>query len=57
MYCISSINLLIELPIVYFFLVEKTQNKRWLLISILLSNIVTTVLAAAVERIFCRGSW
>lgn len=51
------LTILIELPIVYFFLVEKTQNKRWMLISILLSNVITTALTAAVERIFCRGSW
>ena len=50
-------TLVVELPIVYFALKKSTPNAKKLLYSIIGSNILTTVLTAIVERVFCSGSW
>ncbi len=50
------ITIVIELPFVYLFL--RKDCAKWKLIkSIILSNVITTLLTAIAERIFCRGSW
>lgn len=55
LFCIVTI--LIEFPIVYFsFRKNETSNKRFIF-TIVISNIVTTVLVAIIERIFCIGRW
>lgn len=51
------ITLLVETPIVYLFLREKTPNKKILFIVIISANIITTLITFAVERIFCNGQW
>ena len=47
----------VELPIVYFLLRKYSLNRKNLLISIILSNTVTTLLVAVCERIICVGRW
>lgn len=51
------ITILIELPIVYCCLKKNAGSRKWFVITILVSNVVTTVLVAIVERIFCVGQW
>ena len=51
------LTIAVELPIVYFLLRKDSMNKKNLLISILLSNIVTTLLVAVCERMICVGQW
>lgn len=51
------LTIAVELPIVYFLLRKDSVNRKNLLISILLSNIVTTLLVAVCERIICIGQW
>ena len=50
-------TIVIELPIVYFGLREKTDNKEKLRKIIIGTNIVTTIMVALVERMFCQGHW
>ncbi len=49
------LTLLFELPIVYGTLRKDTDNKRRLMLTLILSNTLTTLLVAACERIFCSG--
>lgn len=51
------LTILIELPVVYAFLVTKTESKIRLIYSIVLSNIITTALTYGIEKIFCHGTW
>ncbi|HQE65619.1 MAG TPA: hypothetical protein PLE05_02180 [Bacillota bacterium] len=51
------LTIAVELPIVYFLLRKDSVNRKTLLVSILLSNIVTTLLVAVCERIICVGQW
>ena len=51
------LTLVAEVPIVYISLRNIVTNRRRLLISIITVNVVTTIMVAAIERIFCRGSW
>jgi hypothetical protein len=51
------LTIAVELPIVYFLLKKESANRKNLLISILLSNTVTTLLVAVCERIICVGRW
>lgn len=51
------LTIAVELPIVYFLLKKESANRKNLLISILLSNTVTTLLVAVCERIICVGQW
>jgi len=46
-----------ELPIVYFSLRKETENKDFLLITIIGINILTTIIVAIVERTLCYGQW
>ena len=50
-------TLVAELPVVYFSLKGKTENKKALAISVVVINILTTVAVALTERIICRGQW
>jgi len=51
------LTLAAEVPIVYISLRNIVTNRKKLLISIITVNVVTTIMVAAIERIFCRGSW
>lgn len=51
------LTVIVELPVVYIFLREKSASKRNLFLSILLSNTATTLLVAVLERIICIGRW
>jgi len=51
------LTIIVELPIVYFMLRKDSSNKINLLSSIIVFNIVTTVLVAVSERILCIGQW
>ena len=50
-------TLAVELPLVYFSLRKDAGNKRKLLLAIVGANVVTTVLTAVAERVFCAGTW
>lgn len=50
-------TILIELPVIYFLLEKNTLNKKNLIISIIFSNVVTTLAVAVVERMVCIGHW
>lgn len=51
------LTLIVELPIVYFLLKKEAKGKWGLMISILTSNIITTILVALCERQICIGRW
>lgn len=51
------LTLIIELPIVYFILNKYVKDNKRLVISILSSNIITTLLVAICERQICIGRW
>ena len=51
------LTVVIELPLVYFLLKDHTTTKKSLFVSILLSNIATTVIVAGLERLICIGRW
>ncbi len=51
------LTLVSEVPIVYNALKKKVENKDKLLKFVFVSNVVTTVVVAILERVFCRGSW
>ena len=54
-FCIATI--LIELPIVYFSLRKNVVSIKNFVITVIVSNIVTTILVAIIERLFCVGNW
>ncbi|HEX3017861.1 MAG TPA: hypothetical protein VHP31_08425 [Caproicibacter sp.] len=51
------ITIAVELPVVYNTLKKDVTSKRKLLLTIIIANVVTTVIVACFERIFCRGTW
>lgn len=51
------LTLIIEMPVVYLFLRKDAENRKKLILSVLLSNIITTALVALTERLICYGSW
>ena len=55
LFCLVTI--LIELPVVYFALRKHAPSRKRFVITIIFSNIVTTILVALAERIFCVGRW
>lgn len=46
-----------ELPVVYFSLRKKTNDKKALAVTVMAINVVTTVAVALTERLICRGQW
>ena len=50
-------TLVVEYLIVYNCLKRFTTNKRTLAFTILGSNLITTIITAVAERVFCRGQW
>lgn len=55
LFCMATV--FIELPIVYYSLRKHTASKTAFIFTIVGSNIVTTILVAIVERLFCVGQW
>lgn len=52
------ITILVELPIEYRLLRgDAGERQKPLLYAVIGSNVLTTVMVAVVERIFCRGHW
>ncbi len=51
------ITLIIEVPFMYLLLRKNTDNKNKLIKYIILSNVITTVIVAVIERIICNGQW
>jgi glucose-6-phosphate-specific signal transduction histidine kinase len=51
------VTLLVEFPLVYFMLKKDSDNHKRLMISIVVSNIITTLAIAVVERTFFYGIW
>lgn len=51
------LTVIIELPVVYLLLRKESGSRKWLAGSILVSNIVTTLAVAIIERLACIGSW
>jgi len=49
------ITLIVEIPIVYAVLNNRTGNRKKLLTTIILVNIATTLLVLMIERILCIG--
>ena len=50
-------TLVVEIPVVYFFLKKKAEDKRNLILTAVGANVFTTVVVAVVERVICRGRW
>lgn len=51
------LTIIVELPTVYLLLRKNTKNEMNLILSILISNIITTLLVAICERLICIGQW
>ena len=51
------LTLIAEIPVVYISLRGVVENKKKLVISIVIVNVITTVMVAVIERIVCEGSW
>lgn len=51
------LTILIELPFVYFMLKKNTASKKALVVTVILSNVITTALVAFTERLICYGQW
>lgn len=51
------LTVVVELPVVYYFLSKETVNKKQLAQAIVLSNVITTLLVAVLERMICIGRW
>lgn len=50
-------TLIVEVPVVYLALRKNCGSQKVLILSILSGNTVTTLFAAAMERIICRGTY
>ena len=55
LFCLVTI--FIEFPIVFFSLKKNALSNKKLIITIVISNIITTILVAVIERVFCVGMW
>lgn len=55
LFCIATI--VIELPVLYVTLKKDALSNKKLLSTIVVSNIITTVLVAIIERTICVGNW
>lgn len=51
------LTVIVELPVVYFWLRKGCDNKKKLAFCVVVANIITTAMVAAVERILCQGHW
>lgn len=55
--CFLIMTIAVELPIVYFGLKKRSDNTKKLKGIIVLANVITTIMVAVVERLFCQGHW
>lgn len=55
LYC--GMTILVELPVLYSLLKKDVADTKRLLLTILAVNIVTTLIVACFERVFCTGHW
>lgn len=51
------LTLVVEVPMVYVYLHKLSQNRRVLLTTIILLNVITTILVAGLERTILKGQW
>ena len=51
------ITVIVELPVAFFSLRKHAERKGSLLLTAACANLVTTLLTAAAERLFCYGQW
>jgi uncharacterized membrane protein (DUF441 family) len=51
------LTLAVEVPIVWHTLKQHTDSPKKLLNSVVIANVVTTVIVAVTERLLCRGQW
>lgn len=51
------LTLCIEVPLVYFSLRNRSNDKKRLLIVIITVNVITTILVGVLERLLCQGQW
>lgn len=51
------LTILIEVPIVFLFLRKVAINKKALILTIIIANVITTAFTFVVEHIFCYGAW
>jgi len=51
------VTLAAELPLVYGKLKKDTENRKLLLWTIIIANVITTVLTCLIEHHFCYGHW
>ena len=51
------LTLAIEIPVVYLGIRKDAADRKKLIGVLVLSNLVTTLLVAALERFLCQGSW
>ena len=51
------ITLVVEVPLVYAGLKNEMKDKKRGFLTIIASNVVTTVLVCVAERMICRGHW
>ena len=47
----------VELPFIYFWLKKDVKNKKLLVLTTVMANIVTTVMVAVAERVLCEGHY
>lgn len=61
LYTVGAIYLLmtivVEMPVVYGCLKKSAKDRKYLIGAIVGSNVVTTLITAAAERILCWGKW
>lgn len=51
------LTLVIEIPVVYFFLRKLVQNRKKLIAALVALNVLTTAMVAVTERVICIGQW
>jgi heme/copper-type cytochrome/quinol oxidase subunit 4 len=51
------LTLCIEVPLVYFLLKNRSNNKKRLLLITIAVNVITTIVVAVLERLLCQGRW
>lgn len=51
------LTLCIEVPLVYFLLKNRSNNKKRLLHITIAVNVITTIIVAILERLLCQGRW
>lgn len=51
------LTLAVEIPVVYLGIRKDAADRKKLIGVLVLSNLVTTLLVATLERFLCQGSW